>query len=159
MGEVLCSGGSVREKGNKDYDSRKMIQIFFRVSLFAIVYFGRQHYTEAKKTQYIKKAKIVESNCSNCTNSGDWMVMIWCALSVSASKCKGYRNPAPDHETQNLIMRGESIWKKQWRMQNVLQNWKNEKTTGEVNKQRVFCFFDCNAGAYLYCGWIDFKYF
>ena len=48
MGEVLCSGGSVREKGNKDYDSRKMIQIFFRVSLFAIVYFGRQHYTEEK---------------------------------------------------------------------------------------------------------------
>lgn len=49
MGEVLCSGGSVREKENKDYDSRKMIQIFFRVSLFAIVYFGRQHYTEAKE--------------------------------------------------------------------------------------------------------------
>lgn len=46
---VLCSGGSVREKGNKNYDSRKMIQIFFRVSLFAIVYFGRQHYTEAKE--------------------------------------------------------------------------------------------------------------
>lgn len=42
-------GGSVREKGNKNHDSRKMIQIFFRVSLFAIVYFGRQHYTETKE--------------------------------------------------------------------------------------------------------------
>ena len=42
-------GFALNEKGNKNYDSRKMIQIFFRVSLFAIVYFGRQHYTETKE--------------------------------------------------------------------------------------------------------------
>ena len=49
IGRNAVFGGSVREKGNKNYDSRKMIQIFFRVSLFAIVYFGRQHYTETKE--------------------------------------------------------------------------------------------------------------
>lgn len=49
VGRSAVFGGSVREKGNKNYDSRKMIQIFSRVSLFAIVYLGRQHYTETKE--------------------------------------------------------------------------------------------------------------
>ena len=36
---------------------------------------------------------------------------------------------------------------------NVLQNWEKRKKTLEKSTSKgYFDFFDCNAGAYLYCG-------